>query len=106
MGQVVFSSLNIGTCIKPGGRQAIKSLLKALDDGIGKNITSIYPITIFKLLTGVNYDEGSPNYDLRLYSEKATAKRQFPTYSNVDASYNKKFYKQGLPETEVAYMGF
>ena len=106
MGQVVFSSLNIGTCTKPGGRQAIKSLLKALDDGIGKNITSIYPITIFKLLTGVNYDEGSPNYDLRLYAEKVTAKRQFPTYSNVDATYNKKFYKQGLPETEVAYMGF
>lgn len=104
-GQVVFSSLNFGTCIKPGGRLAVKALLAAIDAGIGKGITSLFPIAIFKLKDGVNYKAGDPNYDLRLLSEKTTAKRMFPNYSNIDAPYNLKYYKAGHPETEVAYMG-
>lgn len=101
----MFSSLNFGTCIKPGGRLAIKALLAAIDAGIGKGITSLFPIAIFKLKDGVNYKAGDPNYDLRLLSEKTTAKRMFPNYSNIDAPYNLKYYKAGHPETEVAYMG-
>lgn len=104
-GQVVFSSINLGTCVKPGGRLATKALLKAIDDGIGKGVTSLFPIVIFKLKEGVTYSPQDPNYDLRLYSERVTAKRMFPNYSNLDAPYNLKYYKEGHPETEVAYMG-
>lgn len=101
----MFASINFGTCVKPGGRLASKALLKAQDDGIGKGVTSLFPITIFKLKNGISYAPGDPNYDLRLMAEKVTAKRQFPNYSNIDAPYNLKFYKEGHPETEVAYMG-
>lgn len=106
MGQVVFSSLNLGTCTKPGGRLAVRALLEAIDKGIGKGITSLFPIVVFKLKAGISYNPGDPNYDLRLLSERTTAKRLFPNYSNLDAPYNLKFYKEGHPETEVAYMGF
>jgi ribonucleoside-triphosphate reductase len=91
--------------VKPGGRLATKALLKAIDDGIGKGVTSLFPIVIFKLKEGVTYSPQDPNYDLRLYSERVTAKRMFPNYSNLDAPYNLKYYKEGHPETEVAYMG-
>lgn len=101
----MFSSINLGTCVKPGGRLATKALLKAIDDGIGKGVTSLFPIVIFKLKEGVTYSPQDPNYDLRLYSERVTAKRMFPNYSNLDAPYNLKYYKEGHPETEVAYMG-
>lgn len=104
-GQVVFSSLNLGTCTKPGGRLAIKAVLKALDDGIGKGVTSLFPIVIFKLKDGISYKAGDTNYDLRLEAERVCAKRMFPNFSNLDAPYNLKFYKEGHPETEVAYMG-
>ena len=104
-GQTVFSSLNLGTCTKPGGRLAMKALFEAMDKGIGKGITAIYPIVIFKLKAGVTYNPGDPNYDLRLTAERVTAKRQFPNYSNLDAPYNIRYYKEGHPETEVAYMG-
>ena len=105
MGQVVFSSLNLGTCTRAGGRLATKALLKAIYDGIGRGVTSLFPIVIFKLKDGISYSPGDPNYDLRLISEKVTAKRMFPNYSNLDAPYNLKYYKEGHPETEVAYMG-
>lgn len=101
----MFSSLNFGTCTKPGGRLATKALLDAMDKGIGKGITAIYPIPVFKFKSGVTFNPGDPNYDLRLMSEKVTAKRQFPNYSNLDAPYNLKYYKEGHPETEAAYMG-
>lgn len=101
----MFSSINLGTCVKPGGRLATKALLKAIDDGIGKGVTSLFPIVIFKLKEGVTYSPQDPNYDLRLYSERVTAKRMFPNYSNLDAPYNLKYYKEGHPETEAAYMG-
>lgn len=104
-GQVVFSSLNLGTCTKPGGRLAMKALFSAMDKGIGKSISAIYPIVIFKLKDGVSYNPKDPNYDLRLIAEKTLAKRQFPNFSNLDAPYNLKYYKEGHPETEVAYMG-
>ena len=76
-----------------------------MDKGVGKGITAYFPITIFKLKDGVTYSPKDPNYDLRLLSEKTTAKRQSPNYSNLDAPYNLKYYKEGHPETEVAYMG-
>ena len=53
----------------------------------------------------MTYSPQDPNYDLRLYSERVTAKRMFPNYSNLDAPYNLKYYKEGHPETEAAYMG-
>lgn len=101
----MFSSINLGTCTRAGGRLATKALLKAIDAGIGRGVTSLFPIVIFKLKDGVSFSPGDPNYDLRLISESVTAKRMFPNYSNLDAPYNLKYYKEGHPETEVAYMG-
>lgn len=104
-GQVVFSSLNLGTCIRAGARLAMKALFAAMDKGIGKGITAFYPIVIFKLKDGVSYSPKDPNYDLRLLAEKTTAKRQYPNFSNLDAPYNLKYYREGHPETEATYMG-
>lgn len=104
-GQVVFSSISIGTCVKPGGRLASKSLLHALDEGIGHGVTALFPITIFKLKDGVSYKPGDTNYDLRLLAERVAAKRMFPTWDNLDAPFNLQYYKEGHPETEAAYMG-
>lgn len=83
----------------------MKALFAAMDKGIGKSISAIYPIVIFKLKDGISYSPKDPNYDLRLLAEKTLAKRQFPNFSNLDAPYNLKYYKEGHPETEVAYMG-
>ena len=104
-GQVVFSSLNLGTCTRAGARLAMKALFTAMDKGIGKGITAFYPIVIFKLKDGVSYSPKDPNYDLRLLAEKTMAKRQYPNFSNLDAPYNLKYYREGHPETEATYMG-
>ncbi|WP_196603140.1 anaerobic ribonucleoside triphosphate reductase [Pectinatus frisingensis] len=103
--QVPFSSVNYGTDVSPEGRMAIKNLLLATADGLGKNETPIFPVQIFKVKEGVNYNPGEPNYDLFQLAIKTSAKRLFPNFSFLDAPFNKKYYKQGDYNTEVAYMG-
>lgn len=103
--QVPFSSINFGTDTSPEGRMVMKNYLLALDAGLGHGETPIFPISIFKVKEGINYNPGEPNYDLFHLSCEVSAKRLFPNFSFIDAPFNLQFYKEGDPKTEVAYMG-
>ena len=103
--QVPFSSINYGTDTSPEGRMVIKNILLATEKGLGNGETPIFPVHIFKVKEGVNYNPEDPNYDLFKLSFRVSAKRLFPNYAFIDAPYNLAYYKEGRPETEVAYMG-
>ncbi|MGN0664129.1 MAG: anaerobic ribonucleoside triphosphate reductase [Negativibacillus sp.] len=103
--QIPFSSLNYGTDTSPEGRMVIRNLLLATEAGLGNGETCIFPIHIFKVKEGVNYNEGEPNYDLFKLACRVSAKRLFPNFSFIDAPFNLQYYKPGHPETEIAYMG-
>ena len=102
--QVPFSSINFGTDTSPEGRMVIKNYLLSVDAGLGRNETPIFPISIFKVKEGVNYNKEDPNYDLFRLSCEVSSKRLFPNFSFMDSPFNKQFYK-GDYNTEVAYMG-
>ena len=103
--QTPFSSINYGTDTSPEGRMVIRNVLLALDAGLGHGETCIFPIHIFKVKEGVNYNGGDPNYDLFRLSCKVSAKRLFPNYTFLDSPFNLQYYVPGHPETEVATMG-
>lgn len=103
--QVPFSSVNFGTDTSPEGRMVIKNLLLATDRGLGNGETPIFPVSIFKVKEGVNYNKEDPNYDLFKLACKVSAKRLFPNFAFVDAPFNLQFYKPGDVNTEIAYMG-
>ena len=103
--QTPFSSINYGTDTSPEGRMAIRNILLALEAGLGHGETCIFPIHIFKVKEGVNYNESDPNYDLFRLSMRVSAKRLFPNYTFLDSPYNLQYYVPGRPETEVATMG-
>lgn len=103
--QVPFSSLNYGTDTSPEGRMVTRNVLLATEAGLGNGETAIFPIHIFKVKEGVNYNEGDPNYDLFKLGCRVSAKRLFPNFSFIDAPFNLKYYVPGHPETEAAYMG-
>lgn len=103
--QVPFSSLNYGTDTSPEARMVIRNLLLATDRGLGDGETPIFPVQIFKVKEGVNYNEGDPNYDLFQLACKVSAKRLFPNFSFLDAPFNLQYYKEGDYDTEVSYMG-
>ena len=103
--QVPFSSINYGMDTSPEARMAIRNLLESTQAGLGNGETPIFPIQIFRVKEGVNYNPGDPNYDLFKLACKTSAKRLFPNFSFQDAPFNLKYYKSGHPETEIAYMG-
>ena len=103
--QVPFSSINFGTDTSPEGRMVIKNFLLATDAGLGNGETPIFPISIFKLKTGVSYEKDDPNYDLFQLACKVSAKRLFPNFSFLDSSFNKPMLKGNDPKYEVGYMG-
>lgn len=103
--QVPFSSINFGTDTSPEGRMVIENYLKALDSGLGKGETPIFPIAIFKVKEGVTYYPEDPNYDLFQLAMKVSAKRLFPNFSFIDSFFNKEYYREGRYETEATYMG-
>ena len=103
--QVPFSSINFGTDISPEGRMVIKNYLLAADAGLGHGETPIFPISIFKVKEGINYNKEDPNYDLFHLSCEVSAKRLFPNFSFIDAPFNLQYYKPGDYQTEVGYMG-
>lgn len=103
--QIPFSSINYGTDTTPEGRMVTRNLLLATESGLGNGETPIFPIHIFKVKEGLNYNPGEPNYDLFQLACRVSAKRLFPNFSFLDAPFNSKYYVQGRPETEVAYMG-
>ena len=103
--QTPFSSINYGMDTTPEGRMVIKNVLLATEAGLGHGETPIFPIHIFRVKEGINYNPGEPNYDLFKLACRVSAKRLFPNFSFVDAPFNKQYYKPGHPETEIAYMG-
>ena len=103
--QVPFSSVNFGTDISPEGRMVTKNLLLATDRGLGNGETPIFPVSIFKVKEGVNYNKEDPNYDLFRLDCKVSAKRLFPNFAFIDAPFNLQYYKPGDVNTEIAYMG-
>ena len=103
--QVPFSSINFGTDTTPEGRLVTKNFLLATEEGLGKSETPIFPVSIFKVKEGINYNNEDPNYDLFKLACRVSAKRLFPNFSFLDAPFNKKFYKKGDFRTEVGYMG-
>jgi ribonucleoside-triphosphate reductase len=103
--QIPFSSINYGTDTSPEGRMIIRNVLPATEAGLGNGETPIFPIQIFKVKEGVNYNYSDPNYDLFKLACRVSAKRLFPNFSFMDAPFNKALNKEGNYDTEVAYMG-
>lgn len=107
--QVVFSSINYGTDTSPEGRCVIREILNTTYDGVGNGSTAIFPIQIWKTKRGVSYLPEDPNYDLYCLACKVTARRFFPNFLNLDATFNQSAnWKANDPERykwEVATMG-
>lgn len=103
--QTPFSSINYGMDTSPEGRLVMKNILLATEAGLGNGETPIFPIQIFRVKEGVNYSPEDVNYDLFKLAIRCSAKRLFPNFSFVDAPFNLQYYKEGRPETEIAYMG-
>ena len=103
--QVPFSSINYGLDTSPEGRLVMKELLYATEAGLGNGETPIFPIQIFRVKDGINYNPTDPNYDIFKLSCKVSAKRLFPNFSFIDAPFNLKYYRKGDYNSEVAYMG-
>ena len=107
--QVVFSSINYGTDTSAEGRCIIREILNSTYEGVGSGVTAIFPIQIWKKKRGVSYLPTDPNYDLYLLACKVTARRFFPNFLNLDASYNQDpDWREDDPKRyihEVATMG-
>ena len=103
--QLPFTSINYGTCTLPEGRMVIKALLEGSIKGNGKfHKTPIFPCGIFQVMSGVNKEPGTPNYDLFRLALESTAKRLYPNYANVDWSGNAGYDKND-PTTYFSTMG-
>lgn len=107
--QVVFSSINYGTDTSAEGRCVIRELLNSTNDGVGDGETAIFPIQIWKKKRGVSYLPGDRNYDLYQLACQVSARRFFPNFLNLDATFNKhELWNADDPrryEYEVATMG-
>ena len=107
--QVVFSSINYGTDDSAEGRCIIREILNTTYEGVGNGSTAIFPIQIWKKKRGISYLPTDPNYDLYKFACKVSARRFFPNFLNLDASYNQdEAWKEDDPkryEHEVATMG-
>lgn len=103
--QVAFSSINYGMDTSPEGRLSIRETLNAINSGLGHGETPIFPISIFVLKAGVNYNPEDANYDLFKLACEVSAKRLFPNFSNLDAPYNLQYYKANDYNSYIALMG-
>ena len=97
--QVPFSSLNFGTETGEAARKITRNLLLAYEKGLGRGENPIFPNLIFRVKEGINLNPGDPNYDLFKLAIRVAAQRLNPTFSFMDASFNKAY------GTEVGYMG-
>lgn len=100
--QVPFSSINYGMDTSPEGRLATREVLNAIEAGLGNGETPIFPISVFQLKAGVNYNVDDKNYDLFRQACRVSAKRLFPNFVNLDAPYNLQYYKGGDYNSYVA----
>lgn len=103
-GQVPFVSINYGTEVSIWGRVFIRELLRATERGLGNGETPIFPIQIFKVKEGINFNEEDPNVDLFKEACRISGKRLFPNFSFIDAPFNLQYYDE-THESEIAYMG-
>ncbi|MEG1781676.1 MAG: anaerobic ribonucleoside triphosphate reductase [Oscillospiraceae bacterium] len=103
--QTPFSSINYGMDTSPEGRMVMKNVLLATDAGLGHGETPIFPIQIFRVKDGINYNPGEVNYDLFQLAIKVSAKRLFPNFSFQDAPFNLPSYNPNDVRTEIGYMG-
>jgi ribonucleoside-triphosphate reductase len=103
--QIPFSSINYGTDTSAEARMVVKNLLLSTEAGLGGGETPIFPIQIFRVKEGINYNPGDPNYDLFQLACRVSARRLFPNFSFQDAPFNLQYYRADRPETEIAYMG-
>ena len=103
--QTPFSSINFGLDTSPEGRMVMKNVLLATEAGLGNGETAIFPIQIFRVKDGVNFNPGEPNYDLFKLACRVSAKRLFPNFSFLDAPFNLQYYDPENPATQIAYMG-
>lgn len=103
-GQTPFVSVNLGTDQSVEGRMVTKNLLLATQAGLGAGETPIFPIIVFKVKDGINYQKNDPNYDLFRLAMETTSKRLFPNFVFIDAPFNLAYYN-GTPQSEVATMG-
>ncbi|MFD2671271.1 anaerobic ribonucleoside triphosphate reductase [Marinicrinis sediminis] len=104
-GQIPFTSINYGTDTSAEGRLLTRNLLLATQAGLGHGETPVFPIQIFKMKKGVNFEASDPNYDLYELALETTARRLFPNFSFLDASFNRSYYEMDQPYSEVSYMG-
>ncbi|KAB7667645.1 anaerobic ribonucleoside triphosphate reductase [Bacillus sp. B1-b2] len=102
--QTPFVSVNLGTDTSVEGRMLTRNLLLATKAGLGRGETPIFPIIVFKVKDGINYEKNDPNYDLFRLGLETTSKRLFPNFVFIDAPFNLAYYN-GTPESEVATMG-
>ena len=103
--QIPFSSINYGLDTSPEARLVMKNVLLATEAGLGNGETPIFPIHIFRIKDGINFNPGEPNYDLFKLAMRVSAKRLFPNFSFMDSPYNLQYYKEGDYNTHIAYMG-
>ena len=103
--QVPFSSINYGMDTSPEGRLVTREVLNAINAGLGHGETAIFPISVFQLKSGVNYNPGDPNYDLFMLACKVSAKRLFPNFLSLDSTFNAPYYREGDYNSYVATMG-
>ncbi len=107
--QVVFSSVNYGTDTSAEGRCIIRELLNSTYEGVGGGVTAIFPIQIWKKKRGVSYLPEDRNYDLYQLACKVSARRFFPNFLNLDATFNQhEDWNENDPQRfnyEVATMG-
>ena len=103
--QTPFSSVNYGMDTSDEGRMVMKNVMLATEAGLGHGETPIFPIQIFRVKEGINYNPGDKNYDLFQLAIRVSAKRLFPNFSFQDAPYNLKYYNPDDVRTEIGYMG-
>lgn len=97
--QVPFTSITLGMDTSPKARLITKAILEAYEAGLGHGEQPMFPNILFKIKSGINRNPEDPNYDLYQLALKVTGTRMFPTYINMDSSFNEPY------GTEVSYMG-
>ena len=99
----LYPTINLGTDTSPEGRMVIDKILDTIDFGIGDNENSISPVVIFKIKNGINYSKEDKNYDLYKKAIDISSRKIYPNFSFLDSKYNLKYFKENLPDSEVAY---
>ena len=104
-GQIPFTSLNYGMCTSTEGRLVSHALLDAAIAGLGAGETPIFPQQIVQCKRGVNQAPGDLNYDIFVKAVECSARRLYPNFVNVDATFNLPYYREDDPNTIIATMG-